>query len=223
MLLSFYDSKVHIMNHSIDIIRDAIPNDIFSDVELLNCISGSRDRRYGIIKRAIAGGDIIHLRRGRYCFSPKLRKGSLNPFMIAQFLYGPSYISFESALSYHGWIPEAVPIISSASKKRSRMFPTPIGHFGFIHIAASNFLAGVESMGKAENRFLIARPWRAIIDYLHTNKKKWTGIAPLIDSLRIDEARLFETTPYELDEVKSAYRKRSVQKFIDGVRKDLGL
>mgnify|MGYP003523184722 CR=1 FL=1 len=62
------------------------------------------------------------------------RQPLVDSFEIATVIYGPSYISFESALSYHGWIPEAVRTTTCASVKRAKEFETPIGVFFFLHI-----------------------------------------------------------------------------------------
>ena len=44
------------------------------------------------------------------------------PYLLAGSIYGPSYISFEFALSYYGLIPEMVRVVTCASfeKKKRR-------------------------------------------------------------------------------------------------------
>ena len=42
-------------------------------------------------------GDLIRLKKGLYLISPTLSKQTLSIELIANHLYGPSYISFESA------------------------------------------------------------------------------------------------------------------------------
>ena len=86
-------------------LMEKIPQDSFSDVEILNCFGGSPNHRYALIKRAVKHQELIHLRRGFYLLSEKYRRHPLNLFCLAQKMYGPSYISFESALSYHPFIP----------------------------------------------------------------------------------------------------------------------
>ncbi len=48
-------------------------------------------------------------------------------FLLANHVYGPSYVSMDSALSFYGMIPERVYEISSATTKTSRQFRTPAG------------------------------------------------------------------------------------------------
>ncbi len=51
---------------------------------------GSEDRRYGLVKRALASGEIIRIRRGLYCLAPKYQKKSVNLYAMAQRVHGPS-------------------------------------------------------------------------------------------------------------------------------------
>ena len=61
-------------------------------------------------------------------------------------MISPSYISFESALSYRGLIPEAVYTTTSACLKRARRFASKVGLFSFTPIPARAFMEehGVE-------------------------------------------------------------------------------
>lgn len=200
-----------------------IDQDVVTDLDFLNAIPGTPNRRQSLIKRAIAKGKLTHIRRGLYCLNDPLRKNQLNLFMLAQKIYGPSYISFESALSYHGLIPEAVPTITSATSKRSRTFKTPLGLFIYIHIPCDPFLVGVSQESPKQAPYLMASPWKALTDYLYFNKKDWKGIAPLLGSLRIEEEELKKTTKEELEELATTYRSRRIKKFLRGVKEDLKL
>jgi len=93
------------MNKLTEKIFENAPYGYFTSQETAILFPDSEDRRYGLVKRAIAGGQIIHIRRGLYCLAPKYQKKKLNLYALAEHLYGPSYVSLESALSWHGWIP----------------------------------------------------------------------------------------------------------------------
>ena len=68
-------------------------------------------------------GYIKKLRRGYYIFADAiLNEAAL--FLIANRLYMPSYVSFESALSYYGLIPEGVYSVTSACGKKTSSFGT---------------------------------------------------------------------------------------------------
>lgn len=78
-------------------------------------------RRYGLVNRALKDGSLIRLKRGTYMLGRRYRSDSAHPFAVAQSLVPGSYISFESALAHHGWIPEAVFVTASASPGRKTM------------------------------------------------------------------------------------------------------
>src|SRR3989338_2198082 len=127
------------MNKLTELVVANIPKDIFTDLDLINLIGGSDDKRYGLVKRACASDGIVRIKKGLYCLSPKYQRRKINLYQLAQYIYGPSYVSMESALSYHGWIPEAVHTLTSACVKKSRDFMTPLGAFNFRRVPSAFF------------------------------------------------------------------------------------
>ena len=97
---------------------------LFSYVDVLVWLDGSRDSVNGIVKRAILSGEILHMHRGLYCLAGKYNRHILDRNSFANLIYGPSYISMETALSIHGWIPEAVHSVISVSQGRAKTFET---------------------------------------------------------------------------------------------------
>jgi len=167
------------MNKLTEKIFENAPYGYFTSQETAILFPDSEDRRYGLVKRAIAGGQIIHIRRGLYCLAPKYQKKKLNLYALAEHLYGPSYVSLESALSWHGWIPEAVYTLTSASLGKSKEFKTPLGAFSYNRVPQKVFYAGVERLtDEAGDAFLMAQPIKALADYVYVHKKDWTGLAP---------------------------------------------
>lgn len=210
------------MPRPLEQLRYASDHDCFSETELVNAF-GHGARRYALAKRAFASGELIRLKRGLYCLGERHRHGPPNLFEIAQRMYGPSYVSFESALSYHGWIPESVPTVTSACARRSKTFNTPVGIFSFTHLPARVFLTGAERIAKDRGAFFMASPWKALVDYVWANKKDWRGLQPLIKSLRIDEERLKDLPVAELEEIDAACKSGRVSKFIEGVIREAGV
>lgn len=209
------------MEKLIEKIIENVSKDIFTDDIVLNLLSGSADSRYGIIKRAISKKEIIHIKRGLYALAKRFQRNTINLFELSQLIYGPSYISFESALNYHGWTPEAVYTVTSASSKNAKEFSTPFGLFVYKRIPFSVLLFGVERIESDQSNFLMANPWKALIDYVYVYRKEWQGIEPVIKSLRV-EKESFENTDFDfLDEIKEGYKNFRVSKFIEGVKKDL--
>jgi hypothetical protein len=196
----------------------------FTSQDVATLFPGSEDKRYGLVKRAIAGGEIINIRRGLYCLASKYQKKSINLYALAQHIYGPSYVSLESALSWHGWIPEAVYTLTSVSSGKSKEFQTPLGAFSYNRVPQKVFYTGVERLAdEAGNIFLMASPMKALADYVYVNKKDWADLKPAAESLRIEPEEFKFVTSGDLDALIENYTSRRVQKFIKGLRKDLKL
>ena len=212
------------MNKVPERVFESLPWCQFTTQELAVLFPGSEDRRYGLVKRALASGEIIRIRRGLYCLAPKYQKKGINLYALAQLVYGPSYVSLESALGWHGWIPEAVHGITSASFGKSKEFTTPLGVFSYDRVPQRVFYTEVERLTDASgNVFLMATPLKALADYVYVRKKDWTGIKPAVSSLRIEPQELEQVTRGTVDALSSSYSNSRVKRFLEGLRKDLNL
>ena len=127
------------MQHLTEIAFEKASEGIFTRPEVACWVGGSDHRQFNLIKRALATGEVIHVRRGLYCLAPKYLREKVDLLVLAQRIYGPSYVSLETALSYHGWIPEAVYTITSTAMDRSREFTTPVGQFSFTRVPQNVF------------------------------------------------------------------------------------
>ena len=165
------------------------------DIRLL--LGRSLDACKGIIKRAVHEGYLLRLRQGLYLIKMLPNKPLPNKFELAQQIYGPSYISFESALSYAGWIPEAVVVTCSACIKQTKEFRTHLGTFTYEKIPNSIFNVGVSFVKENESSYLIADPWKAIADMIYFRNRRWKSIHELSGDLRIEMAEI-ETSNKEL-------------------------
>ena len=192
-----------------------------TDAELASILSVADNQRYSIVKRAIVKGDLIHIRRGLYCLGKHLTTKTPHPFELAQKIYWPSYVSLESALSYHGLIPEAVYSITSVATKRSKEFHTPLGNFSYIKIPSDNFFVEVERKEEQGNYFFIAKPWKAILDYLFCYKKNWHGLEPLVDDLRIEVDELPQLSLDTIEILMGYYKSQRIKQFLNSIAKEL--
>jgi hypothetical protein len=128
-------------------------------------IVASYNRPNDKISEMIRSGELIALRRGLYIPGPELDLPIPDPFLIANHLRGPSYVSLETALSYWGMIPERVVEVSSITLKTSRTFNTPIGRFSFRNGTAPYYSFGVVRVEVTPQQFaLIASREKALCD-----------------------------------------------------------
>jgi predicted transcriptional regulator of viral defense system len=186
---------------------------------------GSRGARLdALLKRAVARGEVWRVHRGLYCLANRYTADRVNPLELAQLIHGPSYVSLESALSHHGWIPEAVHAITSVAVGRARAFDTPLGLFTFTPVPQRLLLSGVRRVSvEGRGAFLLATPLKALADLVYAQRRDWHSAAPVQDSLRVEEESLAGLTGELFDEVTSAFRPGRVSRFLAGLRKDLGL
>lgn len=89
-------------------------------------------------------------------------------------MYGPSYISMETALSDYGFIPERVTATTSICFGRGKSFSTiPVGEFEYHHIKESLYSIGVQLKEVYEGTFCqYATPEKALLDFLHIKETK---------------------------------------------------
>jgi len=186
---------------------------------------GNRGARLdALLKRAVASREIWRVRRGLYCLSDRYPRDKINPLELALRVHGPSYVSLETALSYHGWIPEAVHAVTSVATGRSRSFDTPLGLFSFTRVPQRSFLAGVRRVSEEERgAFFLATPLKALADHVYVQKYDWLSATPVVQSLRVDPEDLADLTGEVFEEVMSAYMPGSVSRFLAGLREDLKL
>jgi hypothetical protein len=195
-----------------------------TDMELATLWDGTPNSRYSKIKRLLAQGKLLHIRRGLYCLTEAIGYMSKpDPFALAQYIYGPSYISLESALSYHQLIPEAVYTTTSACIKRSKEFSTPLGIFSYSRLPLANFYTDVELITENIEPFFMAKPWKAICDYIYCYKKDWNSLDPLIKSLRIDPEDLPILGEQEVELLAEYYHHRRLNRFLKGITRELNL
>jgi hypothetical protein len=212
------------MNRLIKKIIQDIPNSIVTVQELAFLEPGPDNIRHALVKRAMADGDLIHIKRGLYCLSPLYRKSPIHPFALAQYIYGPSYISQESALSAHGWIPEAVHSITCISSKAPHEFDTVFGQYSFQWVPQNTLYAGVEAVrDETGQTWMLASALKALVDYVQLHKLDWNSAEPIIGSLRVEQEQLSELTAEDFKALEGNYRGRRARRFLAGLKKELRL
>lgn len=90
-------------------------------------------------------------------------------FYCANAIYGPSYVSLESALSIHGFIPEGVFQVTSCTTLKTNTFETPLGVFSYRNLKPELFF-GYHLQQWNGHHYAIAGPEKTIIDYLYLHR-----------------------------------------------------
>jgi len=134
---------------------------------------------------------------------------------LANLIYGPSFISLESALSFHGLIPERVEAMLSVTTGRSREFDTPVGRFVYCATRMDSFSLGVVRITEERTPFLMASPERALADKIRNDRRgSLSGMAVmreyLFEDLRLDESGFLQMDPGLMERLAVAMGSKKV-------------
>ena len=208
------------MNSNVENLLLEWPLCVIKDVDIATVISDS-PRRYSTVNRALKKGILVRLRRGTYLIGKPYTKASPSNFQIAHSIYGPGYISFESALFFHQWIPEAVYTTTCATTKRANEFKTPLGVFQYVHVPERLCYVGVERVGVDEDAFFMASPWKALADHYYVYHRNWNCLDDLHLDMRIEMEAMFESDLKTLQTLSEHYQSSRVRKFLSKILRGL--
>ena len=187
-----------------------------------HCSDGAKK---ALVHRAIQEEEVLRLKPGLFCLAESYREGAPHPYVLAGLLHSPSFVSLETALAYHGLIPEAVYQVSSITASRSRTFETPFGRFSYRRVPCSFFKSGVKARKVADHGWaFIAQPLRAIADIVYLRKSvswKMDGLSFLTESLRIEVEDLAKIPSSEFEAVYTGIRSKRTREYIAGMRREL--
>jgi hypothetical protein len=199
---------------------------MLTDTQLARLIKGTPQRRHHLINRATKAGELVRLRRGRYVLAAAFRNLPAHPFVLAQAFLPGSYVSFETALAYHGWIPEAVHVTACVTpgSKSSEVEHPVFGSFSFspLPLQKGHFLEMVARVELNAQVALVARPLRALMDLVCLRKQEWQGLGWLVDGLRVDDEHLRSTTSADIRILQSTYKLARMQAFLKALARELG-
>ena len=117
------------------------------------------------IRRMAQSGQLVPIIKGLY-----ETDGTIPGHYLSGVIYGPSYLSFEFALSWHDLIPEAVYAFTSATcgKGRRKQYDTAFGTFVYRDVPIAAFPYGTTLHEENGYSFMLASPEKAICDLLYT-------------------------------------------------------
>jgi hypothetical protein len=136
------------------------------------------------------------VKKGLYIGGASLRAGKPEPFLLANNILGPSYISLDTALAYYGLIPERVYEIASMTLKASRKFSTPLGIFTYTRLHLPYYAFGIRQWKLAEDQYVLAAsPEKALCDKMVTTaglvfRSRSSVQDWLMENLRMEEENI---------------------------------
>ncbi len=165
------------------------------------------------LNRWVQTGKIIRIHKGWYTLAVPWRRITINPFVIACTIKPGSYVSLQSALSYHGMIPENVPETTCITTGRPQVLETPIGRISYRHVKREAFRDFVPEPCDGQMSY-IAVAEKALLDLIYltpggTNKK-------YIAALRLQN--LHELNVDRLTEMAAYFHQASLLSIPDSIR-----
>jgi hypothetical protein len=173
------------------------------------------------ISELIKKGELTPVKRGLYVAGPNTKVQQPEPLLIANHIWGPSYVSLETALSYWGFIPERVYETISVTIKSSKFYRTSVGRFRYHNAPGPYCSFGIKSVILTPKQVaLIASPEKAICDKIvmtpGVSLRSTIQTADfLIEDMRIDEDQLVKLDLSEINSwIENAPKKRSIEMLV---------
>lgn len=199
--------------------------DMFSDYK------NPKSKIYELQKK----GEIVKIRRGLYTLGAMYHSTGYNSTrynstrynstvcreVLANMIFGPSYVSLEYALSYYGMIPERVEVVTSICFKKKKLYVTPFGKFEYRQILRSFYGYGIELVQNESGNFLIASKERAIVDLIYFHQPEIKSVEDarsfLIEDRRIEEEDIHNLSLTRLKELTRLFNIPAIEFLYDYV------
>ena len=165
-------------------------------LELLSGYENVNDK----INQLIKSKELISLKRGLYMVGPQLDLPAPTPFLIANHLRGPSYVSLESALSHWNLIPEKVFEISSITLKTSKVYQNDTGRYSYKQLKTPYYSYGINNITlSSKQSVVIATAEKAMCDKIVLTPKLYLrSIQQTLDFL-LEDLRIAREDLIQLD------------------------
>ncbi|VGO15237.1 hypothetical protein PDESU_03819 [Pontiella desulfatans] len=108
-----------------------------------------------------------------YAIAEPYRRIAIDPAVLSNRLYTPSYLSLQWALSFYGLIPEKTATYTAIATRVPRTFNNAFGTFAYFNIKQPAFF-GYESVKLGNEQILLASPEKALLDLWHLNRGTWS-------------------------------------------------
>lgn len=147
-------------------------------------------------------------------------------YFLAAYIYGPSYLSFEYALYYHGLIPEKVVVYTNATfqKRKSKKYKNKFGIFTYRDIPKTAFPYDVKNYIVNGYSYFIATKEKALCDRLYIASPQTSMKALkylMFDDLRIDEDEFYNLDGKKLLFLCDRYNSTNMKLLKKIVQKEL--
>lgn len=162
------------------------------------------------LSREVKNGKIYRIINGLY-------ETDLNVpgYLLAGSIYGPSYISFEYALSFYGLIPERVTTVTCATfdKKKKKKYDTLFGIFTYRDVPSLAYSEEILLKQERNYSYQIATPEKALCDKLYTLSPlyNYSNLENMLfNDLRIDKDEFNKLDIEKIEKLSNLYHSTNV-------------
>ena len=146
-------------------------------------------------------------------------------YLLAGSIYGPSYISFEYALSFYGLIPERVSTITCATfdKKKKKIYNTDFGTFTYRDVPVLAYPEEIILKSEGEYSYQIASPEKALCDKLYTLSTigNYSNLENMLfKDLRIDVEEFKKFNVDKIEKLSNLYHSTNVNLLLKFMRRE---
>ncbi len=180
-----------------------------------------KEYRYPLdkIARMIKEEQLVRITKGIYETDSNVAN-----YLLASSIYGPSYISFEYALAFHGLIPESVLTVTCATfeKKKKKQYSTPVGNYIYRDVPSKIFYRGIDIKYEGDYSYFMAVAEKALCDQLYKMKtvRNYRELEELLfQDLRINEQGLRGLDIKIIEEYASGYGSVNVKRLARYLRR----
>ncbi len=199
------------------ILLDKAPGEELDYGFVMDCLKAYKNPRVKL-NHLLRIKALVRVKKGIYIFGKNFARKPYSSEILANMIYGPSYVSLEWACQYYRLIPEKVTTVTSITTQRSRQFQTPLGLFTYDHQPISIFSIGVTMIKLSDQKQgLIATKEKALADLLvlrrgaFSSKKHFKET--IFEDLRIEQEDLDSLNLDLLNEIYQA-RPHSAIKYL---------
>lgn len=191
---------------------------VFSAREAASLMLGIRSPAH-VLSRMVDNQELVRLRRGLFAAT-----GSIDTFFAANRLVPNSYVSFETALSHYGMIPERVETVMSVCLTRHTRITTEAGDFEFMAQTHELFSASHTLEFRQGYSVRIATREKALLDTISRMRIRATSMTEddarrfVIEGLRVEEDTIHSLSIRELRRLSPFYTSRLIHLFVSSLR-----
>ncbi len=169
------------------------------------------------LSRWVASGRVVRIHEGWYTLNEPFRRARIDTKVVASTIKEGSYVSLQSALEFHGLIPEHVAETACVTTGRPLTVDSPFGRIRYRHIKRDAFF-GYMRVGNGLQQAYVAKPEKALLDLVYLTPGSE-------DRAYLNELRLQQTHTLDLDTMQGMavrFHAPRLERTVDLIRQLIG-